>query len=251
MTEAYWSRVVSYSISEIKEGRTPNPDILCNSRVKFGAFYDFLESNFGGHFDRVASGHYARLLRPGTTGAADAGAAAPAATAAAASQPAQAVAAAVAGHSGTDHRVSSVSSVNSSSDPSSSIGMQAAPSGRPSHVGAANSCGDAASGGAAPAQPPHSSNFSHRGAPDGINQHNGTQSGSVNTATEHDAATSSRAATSTAATAATSDVQLALTPDEVKDQTYFLAHLTQKQLQRVLFPLGPFTKPQVSQRAKE
>lgn len=37
-------------------------------------------------------------------------------------------------------------------------------------------------------------------------------------------------------------VQLALTPDPVKDQTYFLAHLSQQQLSRTIFPLGPLTK---------
>ena len=36
LTKQYWDRVVSYSVSEIREGRTPNPDMLCNSRVKFG-----------------------------------------------------------------------------------------------------------------------------------------------------------------------------------------------------------------------
>jgi tRNA-specific 2-thiouridylase len=38
---------------------------------------------------------------------------------------------------------------------------------------------------------------------------------------------------------------LALTPDAVKDQTYFLAHLSQAQLSRAIFPLGGLTKPQV------
>lgn len=37
-------------------------------------------------------------------------------------------------------------------------------------------------------------------------------------------------------------VQLALTPDPVKDQTYFLAHLSQQQLSRTIFPLGSLTK---------
>jgi len=32
MTDAYWERVVSHSVAEIKAGRTPNPDMLCNSR---------------------------------------------------------------------------------------------------------------------------------------------------------------------------------------------------------------------------
>ena len=37
-------------------------------------------------------------------------------------------------------------------------------------------------------------------------------------------------------------VRLALAPDAVKDQTYFLAHLSQAQLSRVMFPLGHFNK---------
>lgn len=33
-------------------------------RVKFGAFLDFLHAQHAGEFDRVASGHYARLIKP-------------------------------------------------------------------------------------------------------------------------------------------------------------------------------------------
>jgi hypothetical protein len=32
LTEQYWDRVVARCISEIRQGRTPNPDVLCNSR---------------------------------------------------------------------------------------------------------------------------------------------------------------------------------------------------------------------------
>src|SRR4030067_2342068 len=53
----YWDNVVSYTIEEIKEGRTPNPDIFCNSLIKFGQFYDKIDSSF----EKVASGHYARV----------------------------------------------------------------------------------------------------------------------------------------------------------------------------------------------
>lgn len=53
----YWQRVVAYAIKEVKNGRTPNPDILCNSRVKFGVFYDY----FGKDFNYIASGHYAQV----------------------------------------------------------------------------------------------------------------------------------------------------------------------------------------------
>ena len=53
----YWDNVVSYTIDEIKEGRTPNPDIFCNSLIKFGEFYEKIDSSF----EKVASGHYANV----------------------------------------------------------------------------------------------------------------------------------------------------------------------------------------------
>jgi len=53
----YWETVVTYTISEIKEGRTPNPDMFCNSLIKFGQFYDKINSSF----EKVASGHYAKV----------------------------------------------------------------------------------------------------------------------------------------------------------------------------------------------
>lgn len=53
----YWDTVVSYTIEEIKEGRTPNPDIFCNSLIKFGEFYGRINSSF----EKVASGHYANV----------------------------------------------------------------------------------------------------------------------------------------------------------------------------------------------
>ena len=53
----YWERVVSYVLAELKAGRTPSPDIFCNQRIKFGAFYDKIDLSFAA----VASGHYAVL----------------------------------------------------------------------------------------------------------------------------------------------------------------------------------------------
>ncbi len=66
----YHQRVVSWAVSELRAGRTPSPDVLCNRRIKFGAFFDRLASRVEGQaeptrpFDRVASGHYARIRRP-------------------------------------------------------------------------------------------------------------------------------------------------------------------------------------------
>lgn len=59
----YWETVVSYTIGEIKEGRTPNPDMYCNSLIKFGQFYDKIDNSF----QKVASGHYARVERSNNT----------------------------------------------------------------------------------------------------------------------------------------------------------------------------------------
>lgn len=53
----YWNTIVSYTIEEIKEGRTPNPDMYCNSLIKFGQFYDRIDPSY----EKVASGHYAKL----------------------------------------------------------------------------------------------------------------------------------------------------------------------------------------------
>ncbi|MFZ3031787.1 MAG: tRNA 2-thiouridine(34) synthase MnmA [Candidatus Moraniibacteriota bacterium] len=52
----YWERVVSYTVNEVKEGRTPNPDMLCNARIKFGAFFEYIADK---GYDRIATGHYA------------------------------------------------------------------------------------------------------------------------------------------------------------------------------------------------
>ncbi len=57
MQTEYWGSVVSYTISEVKEGRTPNPDMFCNRLIKFGQFINKIDESF----EKVASGHYARV----------------------------------------------------------------------------------------------------------------------------------------------------------------------------------------------
>jgi len=54
--QEYHDRIVSYVVAEAREGRTPNPDVYCNTLIKFGAFLE----KYGDDFDRVATGHYAR-----------------------------------------------------------------------------------------------------------------------------------------------------------------------------------------------
>jgi tRNA-specific 2-thiouridylase len=55
----YREKVVDFLVSGYESGITPNPDVLCNREVKFGAFLDIaLEAGFGA----VATGHYCRKL---------------------------------------------------------------------------------------------------------------------------------------------------------------------------------------------
>ncbi len=57
----YRERVVAYALDELRAGRTPSPDVLCNRRIKFGAFLEAI----GGEYGAVASGHYARIVETG------------------------------------------------------------------------------------------------------------------------------------------------------------------------------------------
>jgi tRNA-uridine 2-sulfurtransferase len=62
--EAYRDDVAKYFISEYLSGRTPNPDVMCNKHVKFGAFIKFAKSHGA---DFIATGHYAQKLTLGAT----------------------------------------------------------------------------------------------------------------------------------------------------------------------------------------
>ncbi len=53
----YWDRVFSYFLKEYQAGRTPNPDVLCNTEIKFHAFLDHART-LGA--DAIATGHYVR-----------------------------------------------------------------------------------------------------------------------------------------------------------------------------------------------
>ena len=55
--DEYWNNVFSYFLDEYKNNRTPNPDILCNSEIKFKCF---LKKAFEMGADYIAMGHYAR-----------------------------------------------------------------------------------------------------------------------------------------------------------------------------------------------
>ncbi len=57
--DAYRDDVASYFIREYTAGRTPNPDVMCNKYVKFGAFLNFALDHKA---DYIATGHYARRV---------------------------------------------------------------------------------------------------------------------------------------------------------------------------------------------
>ena len=54
----YKKTVLDYMYDEYRKGRTPNPDVLCNKFVKFGSWLDKAKEM---GFDKLATGHYARL----------------------------------------------------------------------------------------------------------------------------------------------------------------------------------------------
>lgn len=55
--EEYWQYVMEYALRTVREGLTPNPDIMCNKIIKFG----FFEDRWGHEFDKTATGHYATI----------------------------------------------------------------------------------------------------------------------------------------------------------------------------------------------
>ncbi|WP_138159619.1 tRNA 2-thiouridine(34) synthase MnmA [Peptoniphilus catoniae] len=56
----YKDRVFSYFLNEYKKGRTPNPDVMCNTEIKFKAFLNFAMTF---ESDYIAMGHYARTKK--------------------------------------------------------------------------------------------------------------------------------------------------------------------------------------------
>ena len=57
----YWDNVVKYTMDKVSRGYTPNPDVMCNTIIKFGAFYD----KIGYKYDYIATGHYATRVGRG------------------------------------------------------------------------------------------------------------------------------------------------------------------------------------------
>ncbi|KAJ1729992.1 hypothetical protein LPJ72_004686 [Coemansia sp. Benny D160-2] len=72
LVKQYWTAVFSVAIDAYARGLTPNPDVLCNSEIKFGVLLDHISRKIharscaGGRRDRewwFATGHYARTVR--------------------------------------------------------------------------------------------------------------------------------------------------------------------------------------------
>lgn len=59
LVEEYKKKVVENFIQTYEAMQTPNPDVLCNSFIKFGVFYDTVMSAFNP--DYIATGHYAQI----------------------------------------------------------------------------------------------------------------------------------------------------------------------------------------------
>ena len=54
--KVYWDKVTRYTMEKVSAGFTPNPDVMCNRLIKFGAFND----KAGRDYDLIATGHYAQ-----------------------------------------------------------------------------------------------------------------------------------------------------------------------------------------------
>ncbi len=60
----YWERVFVEFLEDLKSGRTPNPDIICNVEIKFREFPNWAKK-LGANY--AATGHYAQIDRNGPT----------------------------------------------------------------------------------------------------------------------------------------------------------------------------------------
>lgn len=57
MQKEYYEKIIEYTLNAVKKGLTPNPDVFCNTFIKFGLFYE----EYGKEFEKIATGHYAQI----------------------------------------------------------------------------------------------------------------------------------------------------------------------------------------------
>ena len=198
LQKEYWKEVVQYTFDEAKQGRTPNPDIMCNSRIKFGMFYEYV----GQYYAKIATGHYARVVYEGE------GEQATLAEIQAVGQDRGAGAAAPSNIIEFDETVyeALVSPTGRAVSPVD-ITPPAALAQSVLTAGAATT--------SAASLPPASSTPPASASP------------------------------AVPLSAPPRRARLVMSPDAVKDQTYFLSNLRQDQLAKALFPIGHLRKPQV------
>ena len=179
MQTEYQERIVACSLDELRQGRTPSPDILCNQRIKFGLFFERIDPSF----DKIVTGHYAQIEETG-------------------------------GGLSDLNRVPQPSDLSMNPPPapprrgaSASAPVAGSPPGRGEGVGSESPCAREVRG--------------------GLSLILGDERSRLPT------------------------FLLKRSPDPVKDQTYFLSALDQRQLRRLWFPIGHLTKPEVRKLAHE
>jgi len=60
LRKEYREKVTKYFLETYREGRTPNPDVVCNREIKFGEFFRYARKK---GFEEIATGHYCRKAR--------------------------------------------------------------------------------------------------------------------------------------------------------------------------------------------
>jgi len=60
ITQEFEEKIIKYFVESYERGLTPNPDVLCNDLIKFGII---LEKALSLGFEKVASGHYAKIIK--------------------------------------------------------------------------------------------------------------------------------------------------------------------------------------------
>lgn len=63
VTELFADKIIKYFENSYRNGETPNPCVMCNKYMKWGALYDYARNEL--NVDFVATGHYAKIVKDG------------------------------------------------------------------------------------------------------------------------------------------------------------------------------------------